>query len=130
MSASNRSCQDIQYPGIVSIMARARPFLWLIALFAFVVPALGLTSAGHAPLTFEQASTECPEHSPPPDSCPAGDAAKHAVGECCPAMSQPLALLQPVADVDATVPFQVPATKSVPDLAGHVFAKDPPPPRG
>jgi len=111
-------------------MARARPFLWLIALFALAVPAIGLMSAGHTPLAPDQASTECPKHSPPPDSCPSGDAAKHAVGECCPAMSQPLALVQPVVDGDATGPFRGSTKISVHDLAEHFFAMDPPPPRG
>ncbi len=129
MSFSDQSCQPIPYLGIASIMVRVRPLLWLIALFAIVVPTLGMTLVRHASLAVGQASADCPEHAPPPAPCPANGTAKHAAGDCWPLMSSTLALPPPTADCDATMPIQAPVTKPVRSLAGHVLARDPPPPR-
>jgi hypothetical protein len=111
-------------------MLRLRSFLWLMALVAFAMPTFGTASDGHArAIAAHAASTDCPNHAPPPDPCPSKDTAKHAAGECCPLMSSTLALLPLALDGDVKGPFHAPATKPVRSLAGQVFVKDPPPPR-
>ena len=110
-------------------MARLRALLWLMALLAFVLPMLGTASAGHARVGAKQAAADCPEHAPPPDPCPAKGTAKHAAGDCCPVMSSTLALLPPAMDGEMAVSFSAPVPPPVRSLAGHVFTKDPPPPR-
>src|SRR5262245_18095627 len=107
-------------------MHRLRSFLWLIALVAFDVPTFGTASDAHARVAGQTASTDCPDHMPPPDPCPSKDTAKHAAGVCCSLMSSTLALLPPAPDVDVSMPFRAPVAKPARSLAGHVFAKDPP----
>src|SRR5262245_56446571 len=108
-----------------------RSVLWAAALFAFVVPIVGATWAGHARIAIElSTAADCPEHAPPPDPCPAKDTAKHVAGDCCPLMSSALALLPAAAGGNAPPSLDDPVLRPVQCLAGHLFAKDPPPPKG
>ena len=110
-------------------MVRLRALVWLAALFAFVVPTLAMTSAGHARDAAQQAAADCPDHAPPPDPCPAKGTAKHAAGNCCPLMSSTLALLPTTTDGNAMARLRAPVTKPARSLVGYISAKDTPPPR-
>jgi len=111
-------------------MTFLRTLAWLIALVGFIVPSLGTASMAHAAHPVEQAAAAgCPDHAPPPDSCPAKGTAKHAAGDCCPVMACSLAVLPPTAGIDGTRSFRAPGPGRVPSLAGRTFTQDPPPPR-
>jgi hypothetical protein len=112
-------------------MLRLRSVFWLLALMALTVPTLGTAAGGHARVaTAGQAATDCPEHGPPPDRCPAKDTAKHAAGVCCSLMSSVLGLLPAAPDDDGQRPLLVPVALLAPNFIGHIVTKDPPPPRG
>ena len=111
-------------------MIRARAFLWLVALIAFVVPTLGTASMAHAAAFVERAvSTDCPEHAPPPDPCPEHGTSKHAAGLCCPLMSAAVALLPATMASGVRAAWQTPPRARSPSLVGRFFTQDPPPPR-
>ncbi len=121
-----------RYPtGVVfQKMTRSRSLFWLVALIAFVMPSLGTASLAHAAASIERtASVDCPEHAPPPDPCPEKGTAKHAAGDCCPAMACALAVLPPAAEGDAALSFHAPLPERGRSLAGRLFTQDPPPPR-
>lgn len=108
-----------------------RSLLWLIAVVAFAFPpfsgaAASMASHGNASTA---ATTDCPDHAPPPDPCPAKGTAKHAAGDCCPMMSGTIALLPdaPTSDKQAAPSGHV-AFAGAP-LIGFLPTKDPPPPR-
>jgi hypothetical protein len=108
-----------------------RSVFWLLALLAFAVPPLGTAAEGGASVTTAgQAATDCPEHVPPPDPCPAKDTAKHAAGVCCPLISLVPGLLPAAPDDDRQLPLLAPVALPAPNLIGHILTKDPPPPRG
>jgi hypothetical protein len=114
---------------MVSAMGRLRSLLWLISLLAFLAPSFGTASMAHVAQPPEQAaSADCPDHAPPPD-CPAQGTAKHAAGQCCPLMAGIVALLPPVALVQAAVPYHVRPATIARNLIGLTFTQDPPPPR-
>lgn len=113
-------------------MSRWRSLLWLVALLAFVAPALGTTAMAERapPMHASTAVADCAEHAPPPaDPCPAKDTAKHAAGECCPSMACSLALLPTANGTTAPDALAPPAPAFAPSLAGLDITKDPPPPR-
>jgi len=111
---------------------RLRRFLWLIALTAFVLLPLGLgtgSASAHGPGKIE-AMTDCPDHAPPPKPCPSQGTAKHAAGDCCPAMTGNVAVL-PVAPDGAMEARPARYGSSLaPALYALDLTKDPPPPRG
>src|SRR5262245_12883400 len=114
------------------LMVRLRSLLWLVALFGFVIPSLGMASVAQAQTSAsveQTAMADCSEHAPPPAPCPDKDSAKHAAGTCCPLMAGVPALLLPAATIEAPFASSAPAALSVRSLAGRILTKDPPPPR-
>jgi hypothetical protein len=115
-------------------MTRARSLVWLIALVAFVVPSFGTAAASHAMTPSmahgaQVASSECPDHAPPPEDCPAEGTAKHAAGQCCPMMSCTFAVLPPMTADNRPAPLRAWLATPARDLTGLTFTQDPPPPR-
>ncbi len=108
---------------------RARSFLWLIALAAFVCPPLTGAVASSAVDHMAVAMPDCPDHVPPPDPCPLKDTAKHAAGDCCPMMSGVPALLPEAIPGDTRSPFHSRVLSVGISLTGLLFTQDPPPPR-
>ncbi|WP_395714889.1 hypothetical protein [Reyranella sp.] len=112
-------------------MSRWRSLVWLVALLAFVAPALSAAAmVGGAPTARAAAAADCAEHAPPPaDPCPARDTAKHGAAECCPSMACALAVLPAASGVARPGALAPPAPAFAPSLAGLDVTKDPPPPR-
>ncbi len=114
-------------PRYLEIM-RFRNFLWLVALFAFLVPpAVAPTAAmetgSHAMMS------DCPDQAPPPAPCPDKDGAKHAAGLCCPFMALAVAVLPMVAASADGRGFADNVAPVTSHLTGLSLTKDPPPPR-
>jgi hypothetical protein len=107
---------------------RTRGLLWLIALLAFAFPPLTAV-AGAAIHHATVASTDCPDHPPPPDPCPAKGTAEHAAGDCCPMMTGTLALLPDNVAARHETGLHGRALSAGGQLSGLLFTKDPPPPR-
>ncbi len=107
-------------------MTRWRILVWLVALMALIAPP-GFSVHAMAPMS-QAASADCPDHAPPPDPCPSEGTAKHAASACCPLMSGTVALLPP-AFADASFLLDSPVSPRGLRLTGHIFTKDPPPPR-
>ncbi len=106
-----------------------RGVLWLVALFAFVLPPAVMPAMAAAPKAHAVMS-DCPFHAPmPPENCPHHKPAKQMAGICCLVMLHTVALMPSFAGHDAKArPAPVP-TPAVRDLVGIAFTEDPPPPR-
>ena len=110
---------------------RLRGLLWLIALVALAFPPLSRAAtavAVHGDGAMA-AMSDCPDHPPPPDPCPANGTAKHAAGDCCPMMSGAIAVLPEGAAADVRPATHIRVTSIVTRMSGLLFTKDPPPPR-
>ncbi len=106
-----------------------RGALWLVALFAFVLPPAVMPAMAAAPRAHEVMS-DCPFHAPmPPEHCPHHKPAKPMAGICCLVMLHSVALMPSVAEHDRTAHAAPLSRLNARDLVGITLIKDPPPPR-
>ena len=103
-----------------------RVFVWMLTALALSLPPVLPAQA----MAFAQPATtiECPDHVPA-DPCPDAGTARHAAGDCCPLMSNAVAVLAATADVDGLETAASAARPPSRHLIGRTFSQDPPPPR-
>ncbi len=103
-----------------------RFFVWVLAVLALLLQPVWPAHAMQ--LAQSVATVDCPDHVPA-DPCPDAGTSRHAAGDCCPLMSNVVAVLAVTVDVGAPGVVASPARPPSRHLIGRTFSQDPPPPR-